>query len=402
MADQWPSIEFETLPWVSDPDLLPFISKTQRRKITSTYEAAVPLFISERSVDVPDPLRARISELLVRLSRFDTEQKARGYALPAMLLRSESSASSQIESLTSSARNVALAELSPDAPHNARLIVGNIEAMRRALALEGPLSVDGIMGIHAALIDEAGGSFGGQIRDEQVWVGGSSYSPHGAAYVPPQSSRVRGCLDDLVAFAGREDVDPLVKAAIVHAQLETIHPFIDGNGRTGRVLLHKILRDEGVLSQTTLPVSAGLLHDVDAYMAAITEYQQGNPVSVVECLVEALELAVVVGNLTALRVDAVVESWGQRFTERKGSSIHRLPAVLVEQPVVSVDYLAKRLGITSRAALSLVKRAVEYGVLRPMGNRRRGEFFQSDEIIDVLEEISGSEGVRRIVSGQGR
>ena len=117
---------------------------------------------------------------------------------------------------------------------------------------------------------------------------------------------------------------------------------------------------------------------------------------------EALELAVVVGNLTATRVDAVVEEWGRRFTERKGSSIHRLPAVLVEQPVVSVDYLAKRLGITPRAALSLVRRAVEYGVLCPMGNRRRGEFFQSDEIIDVLEEISSTEGVRRIVSGQDR
>lgn len=402
MTAQWPPIGHETLPWVSDPDLLPYISKTQRRKIGSTYEAAVPLYISDRNVIVPAALGARISELLVKLSRFDTEQKARGYALPAMLLRSESSASSQIESLTSSARNVALAELSSDAPHNARLIVGNIEAMRKALALSVPLSVDGILGIHAALINGAGGSYGGEIRDEQVWVSGSSYSPHGAAYVPPKSSRVRGYLDDLVAFAGREDVDPLIKAAIVHAQLESIHPFIDGNGRTGRVLLHKVLRDEGVLSQTTLPVSAGLLHDVDAYTAAIAEYQQGNPVGVVERLVEALELAVVVGSLTATRVDAVVEEWGQRFTERQGSSIHRLPAVLVEQPVVSVEYLARRLGITPRAALSLVRRAVEYGVLRPMGNRRRGEFYQSDEIIDVLEDISSAEGVRRIVSGRGR
>lgn len=318
MIAQWPPIGHETLPWVSDPDLLPYISKTQRRKIGSTYEAAVPLYISDRNVIVPAALGARISELLVKLSRFDTEQKARGYALPAMLLRSESSASSQIESLTSSARNVALAELSSDAPHNARLIVGNIEAMRKALALSVPLSVDGILGIHAALINGAGGAMAAKSGMSRYGVSGSSYSPHGAAYVPPKSSRVRGYLDDLVAFAGREDVDPLIKAAIVHAQLETIHPFIDGNGRTGRVLLHKVLRDEGVLSQTTLPVSAGLLHDVDAYTAAIAEYQQGNPAGVVERLVEALELAVVVGSLTATRVDAVVEEWGQRFTERQG------------------------------------------------------------------------------------
>lgn len=402
MTGQWPPISYETLSWESDPDLLPLISKTQRRKIASTYDAALPLYIAERCITVPPALGARISELLVKLSRFDAEQAARGYALPSMLLRSESSASSQIESLTSSARNVALAELSADVPRNAKLIVGNISAMRKALALSGLLTVDGILGIHAALIGGAGGSFGGQLRDEQVWVGGTSYSPHGAAYVPPQCSRVRGYLDDLVEFAQRTDVDPLVKAAIAHAQLETIHPFIDGNGRTGRVLLHKILRDENVLAQTTLPVSAGLLHNVDAYMAAISEYQQGNPLSVVERLVDALELAIVVGGLTVAKVDAIIEGWNQAFSERKGSSIHRLPAVLVEQPVVTIDYLSKRLGITPRAALSLTRKAVEYGILRPLGNRRRGEFFQSDAIIDVLEEISSAEGIRRIVAGSGR
>ncbi len=401
MGSQWPAIESETLKWEFDPDLAPFISKTQRRKMGPTYEAAIPLFIAERNVEVSPELSARMSELLVKLARFDAEQSARGYNLPAMLLRSESSASSQIENLTSSARNVALAELAPDAPHNAKLIVGNIAAMRKALALEGPFDLDAILQTHAALINREGRSFGGELRDEQVWVGGTPYSPHGAAYVPPQFSRVPGLLDDLVAFANRQDVSPIVKAAIVHAQLETIHPFIDGNGRTGRVLLHKILRDEGVLSQTALPLSAGLLHDIDAYIASISSYQQGNPEDVVERLVEALELAIVVGNLVALKMDEVLDEWSQLFKERKGSSIHRLPFVLVEQPVVSIDYVAQRLGITSRAALSLVERACEYGVLRPLGNRRRGVFYQSDAIVDVLEEISSIQGIRRIVSGRG-
>lgn len=401
MGNQWPAIGSETVKWEFDPDLSPFISKTQRRKIGSTYEAAVPLFIADRNVKVSSELSARMSELLVKLARFDTEQQARGYNLPAMLLRSESSASSQIESLTSSARNVALAELSPDAPRNAKLIVGNIAAMRKALELDGPLDVSTIQQIHAALINRDSKSFGGELRSEQVWVGGTPYSPHGAAYVPPQFSRVPELLDDLVSFAARQDVSPIVKAAVVHAQLETIHPFIDGNGRTGRVLLHKILRDEGVLSQTALPLSAGLLHDVGAYMASISSYQQGDPQAVVERLVDALELAIVVGNLVALRMDEVLDGWAQAFTERKGSSIYRLPAVLVEQPVANIEYLATHLGITPRAALSLVERACEYGVLRALGNRHRGVFYQSDAIVDVLEEISSIQGIRRIVSGRG-
>lgn len=400
MERQWPAIGFETLPWESDPDALPFIPKNQRRKMPSTYEAAVPLLIADGDVALPAALTERASGLLVSLARFDAEQRMRGYDLPAMLLRSESSASSQIESLTSSARNVALAELAPDAPHNAQLIAGNIAAMKSALSLEGPLEVAGILEIHRTLINRDGVTFGGALRSEQVWVGGPPFSPHGALYVPPRYERVAAHLDDLVSFAARDDIPPITKAAIFHAQLETIHPFIYGNGRTGRALLHKILRDEGVLSRVTLPLSAGLLHDIDAYMAAIAAYQQGNPVAIVEQLISALELAIVVGGLTAVKMDSVIEEWKAMITERRGASIHRLPGVLVEQPVVSIAYLAKRLGITPRASLSLVERACEYGILRPLGNRRRGEFFQSDEIVAVLEEISDIQGIRRIVAGK--
>ena len=84
--------------------------------------------------------------------------------------------------------------------------------------------------------------------------------------------------------------------------------------------------------------------------------------------------------------------------ERAGSAIYRLPAVLVEQPVVSTSYLADRLGITTRAVGNLVERACEYGILRPIGNRRRGTFYQADDLIDVLEEASDVSGMRRILS----
>lgn len=397
---QWPHIEHETLPWHGDPDLAPLISKTQRRKIGSAYEAALPLHIEGLSVDVPAKLSARMSELLVRLAQFDAQQQARGYDLPALLLRSESSASSQIEHLTSSVRNVALAEVSRDVPRNARLIMGNVAAMREALLLDGPLDLDAILAIHAALMNRDGATFGGKIREEQVWVGGGPYSPHGALYVPPAASRVPDYLDDLVAFAARADLTPIVKAALLHAQLETIHPFIDGNGRTGRVLIHKILAGEGILSHATLPLSAGLLHNVGSYMDALTSYQQGDPLAVIEQLVEALEFAVSVGALTAKRMDETFASWFERIGERRGSSIYRLPELLSEQPVVSVSYVADGLGITTRAALTLVNRACEYGMLRPLGNRRRGDFYQSDEIIDLLEPICDAAGLRRLLAGE--
>lgn len=394
----WPSVSYEELPCHIDPDERAMISKTARRRIASSYQAAIPVEIASLNLAIPEALSARIGELLVKLVRFDELQAVRGYDLPALLLRSESAASSQIEHLTSSVRNVALAELTSEAPANAHIVQGNIAAMRTALSLSASTTVDQIRAVHEALIAPTGASFGGEIRDEQVWIGGTAYSPHGALFVPPAPQRLAGALEDLVAFIRRDDINPVAKAAIAHAQFETIHPFIDGNGRTGRVLLHIVLSSEGVLSRSTLPVSAGLLHDVDDYMAAIRAYQQGDPMPIVICTIEALELALVIGGRVSALMDEVMDAWKKDIKERAGSSIWRLPALLAEQPVVTIAFVAEKLGITPRAASTLVGRACAYGMLRPMGSRRRGEYFQSDELIDILEEISSVPGIRLVLA----
>lgn len=396
-ANQWPPISRETQQWMRDPDELALLPKSARRRMLPTYEASIPHLIANRDVILSPQLTARVSDLLVSIARFDGEQMQRGYDLPALLLRSESSASSQIEHLTSSVRNVALAELADESPQNARLVAGNVAAMRKALASQDEITVDSIRDVHRILINWSGESFGGELRREQVWVGGTPYSPHGAHYVPPTWQRVPEYLDDIVAFISREDVDPIVQAAVAHAQFETVHPFIDGNGRTGRVLLHKILRRSGVLLHVTLPLSAGLLHNVDAYMKSLEAYQEGNPIAVVEQLVDALEFSLMVGRLVARNLDGVFAGWRGLMTERANSSIHRLPLVLAEQPVVTVPYVAEKMGITTRAAQNLVSRACEYEILRPLGNRRRGMFYQADELIDVLEEASSLPSIRRMV-----
>lgn len=396
-ANQWPPISRETQQWMRDPDELALLPKSARRRMLPTYEASIPHLIANRDVILSPQLTARVSDLLVSIARFDGEQMQRGYDLPALLLRSESSASSQIEHLTSSVRNVALAELADESPQNARLVAGNVAAMRKALASQDEITVDSIRDVHRILINWSGESFGGELRREQVWVGGTPYSPHGAHYVPPTWQRVPEYLDDIVAFISRDDVDPIVQAAVAHAQFETVHPFIDGNGRTGRVLLHKILRRSGVLLHVTLPLSAGLLHNVDAYMKSLEAYQEGNPIAVVEQLVDALELSLMVARLVARNLDGVFAGWRGLMTERANSSIHRLPLVLAEQPVVTVPYVAEKMGITTRAAQNLVSRACEYEILRPLGNRRRGVFYQADELIDVLEEASSLPSIRRMV-----
>ena len=392
----WPGIMYEIRDWERDPNELAFIPKSRRRKILPTYEAAVPASISSLPVEVPAPLTQRLAEVEVSLARFDTAQTARDWALPALLLRSESSSSSQIERLTSSVRNVALAELTDKAPANALLIAGNVAAMREALGQSGDVGIDSICAIHDVLMRGTREAMG--LREEQVWRGGSPYSPPGATFVPPRADRVKPCLEDLVTFATREDISPIAKAAIFHAQFETIHPFTDGNGRTGRTLLHRMLARDEVLLHTMLPVSAGLLHDVERYMRALEAYHGGTVEPIIECLADALELAVVIGARIASDVEEVLDSWASANTDRAGSASHRLPALLVGQPVVDVAYVASHLGITDRAARNLVEVACERGILAKMGNAKRGAFYQAPDLIAVLEEASRLDGIRRIAA----
>ena len=115
-------------------------------------------------------LTERLADARMRLVRFDEHQDSLPFNLPSLLLRSESAASSQIENLTSSARNIALAELSSSAPPNALVIAGNIDAMRCALNLEDALTTDGIRQIHRQLLKKTALDFAGELRGEQVWV----------------------------------------------------------------------------------------------------------------------------------------------------------------------------------------------------------------------------------------
>lgn len=394
---EWPKIKQEELPWDRSDEAMELISKSKRRKIGSIYLAAVPAKIAEIPAPaVSQDLLLQTAELSLKLARFDAAQAARIYNLPALMLRSESASSSQIENLTSSVRSVALAELSSMVPSNAELIAGNVRAMRKAIgASASALDANAICDMHDALMGNAGKKRG--FRTEQVWIGGTPYSPHGATFVPPHHSRVHELVDDVLAFAKRDDVDPVTKMAIAHAQFETVHPFTDGNGRTGRAMLHAIASRSNLLKHSVLPLSAGFLHNTKSYMQAISFYQQGDAEPIVRETARALELALVIGARMSAQLDAVLEQWGERIAERKGSAMHRLAPVLVEQPVVNVKYLAEKLEISERAALNLAEKACEYGILKRMGNAKRGVFYQAPELMEVLEKASSLEGIRRML-----
>ena len=128
---------------------------------------------------------------------------------------------------------------------------------------------------------------------------------------------------DVVSFARRTDVPVLAQTAIAHAQFETIHPFPDGNGRTGRALLQGMLRHGRLTRNVTVPVSAGLLHDIDRYFRALTEYRAGRPDAIVAAVAEASFAAVQNGRALVDDIQAAAKRWDSQIIARSDSSVHR-------------------------------------------------------------------------------
>ncbi|HEV2643919.1 MAG TPA: Fic family protein, partial [Candidatus Elarobacter sp.] len=201
--------------------------------------------------------------------------------LGRLLLRTESIASSKIEGLQLGVRELARAEARADAgitPGSTAVeLLANIDAMVLAVdeaADAETFRVPEIVAIHQRLLEHAPyRHIAGRVRTQQNWIGGNDYNPCGADFVPPPPEEVDRLLADLCATINDETLSPLVQAALVHAQFETIHPFGDGNGRTGRALVHVVLRRRGIAPRFLPPISVVFAGARDRYIAGLTSYR---------------------------------------------------------------------------------------------------------------------------------
>jgi len=389
----WPPIAYEDRDWTSTINE-GHLDVWQRLRTARPYKAAVPPFIATLDPRLrPEALTAAL-DATNEVTRFDTEMAGLPVPMPAVLLRTESASSSQIEHLTSNARNIALAELGAPGKENASLIVANTHAMTTALTAGGAVTPETILAIHAALLETAEPDHAGRWRDQQVWIGSSPISPHDADFVPPHADRVPELIGDLCAFGHRADVPPLVHAALLHAQFETIHPFIDGNGRTGRVLVHTVLRDHGITRHTTVPVSAGLLRAPARYFAALGAYRDGDPDPIVTEMSAAALAAVANGRQLADDILTIRQQWRDQIKARTDSSAWRLADRLFAQPVLNVDRATTDLGVSAPAARASIATLVDAGVLTPTSDARRNRAWQATSVLAAVDEFSRRAGRR--------
>ncbi|WP_280338434.1 Fic family protein [Nocardia neocaledoniensis] len=393
----WPAVRYEQHPWaVRDA----YVSRTQLRRHAGPYSAAVLSDIADHPVALPVGLLAEAEEAAQELVRFDAHLSAELGAdcelgpMSSVLLRTESSASSQIENLTVGARQLAMAELGEHTNRNARIVTANVRAMEAAIDLGRAIDADSILSMHRALLGESDPTQAGRWRDQQVWIGGGNLGPHLADFVPPHHDRVPAAVADLLRFVQRTDVPALAHIALAHAQFETIHPFTDGNGRTGRALVHAMLSSKQLTSHVTVPISAGLLVHTGRYFDALTRFRSGDPEPIVRQFVDAAFYAISSGRRLVDELRSARAAYRAQTTARADSTAWTLIDRLIAQPVVNSTFVAESCGISGVAAQRAIDRLVESGVLREVSQRARNRVWQADGVLTALDDFAT--GIRRV------
>jgi Fic family protein len=362
---------------------------------TFWYETFVPDPIA--SIDPAFPLTAveAVAEAERAVRDLTAAPELAGLeALSRQLLRAESVASSRIEGLELSHRRLAKAVFDPaSADRTARSVVGNIEAMERAIELgatAAEIRTGDLLDLHRVLFarteDE---QIGGRIRERQNWIGGSSISPRRAEFVPPPATEVARLLEDLCVFANRQDVPPVVQAAIAHAQFETIHPFVDGNGRVGRALIHAILRRRAISARFVPPISLVLLGNANSYIEGLTLFRDGDLAGWSTRFAHALRDSTVLATGLGSALAELQASWREAAGRpRRTSASQRLIELLAAKPVIDIPMVATLLDVSYPQAREAVLRLEVAGVLKPVSiGRKRNRAWETPTLLTLLDNF---------------
>jgi Fic family protein len=400
--------------WITEASL----GVARRDQRSCDYEAYVPdlltgrklMFEGSTAADIADAERA-VAVLDAQASTLiDTE------ALARILLRAECVASSRIEGLEVGARRLLRAEAAIDlgeqpADVTAAEVLGNIEAMASAIQQINPgdrITVDILLDFHRRLLSGTRlQAYAGHIRSEQNWIGGSDYNPCSATFIPPPPAYVSGLLEDLCSFCNDDALPAVAQAAMAHSQFETIHPFVDGNGRTGRALIHLVLRRRGLATRVLPPISLVLATWAKDYVEGLqaTRYRGPSSSAVAQNGIDLWVARFAAACLRAVadasdfekRSQLLQEEWREKLGRvRTNSATDLLLRSLPGAPLITVKSAALLIGRTFPAANEAMKKLVDAGILRPVTVSRRNRAFEATGVIEAFTALE-----RQLASPQG-
>lgn len=378
---------------------------TRAERRPCDYRAYVPDLLAGRPLTLTAQRSADVADVERQVLALNASERTLVglEALARLLLRAEAVASSFIEGLQINVRRLAKADVAERTglggyDGTARAVLGNVRAMESALELadKAGVRVDDITELHRRLLaDTRDEPWGGVIRTEQNWVGGGGMSPCTAEFVPPPPDMVPRLLEDLCDYVANDDHPALVQAAVAHAQFETIHPFADGNGRTGRALIHLILRRRGLAPRFVPPLSLILASHADAYIAGLTGSRYEGPADSAEAQ-EAMgvwidrfvaDTARACADTERFReeLEALEAEWRRRLVRvRADSSVDLLLRALPSVPVLTVATAAELIGRSVQRAGDAINQLVAADVLKQTTIGRRNRAFEVPELVKAL------------------
>ncbi|HUW88557.1 MAG TPA: Fic family protein [Candidatus Paceibacterota bacterium] len=385
------------------------VGRSRRDRQPCKYQVYIPDNLLGRQFLLDGPVAADVADAEAAIARFNTDASAlvNTEALARILLRAESVASSRIEGLVMGARRILKAEVDQgtEGLHveiSAKEVLANINAMNYAIASieKGDLiTLDQILEINRELLASTTlSSVGGKLREQQNWIGGNNFNPCSADFVPPHWEVVSPLMADLVEFCNSDDLPAVAQAAIAHAQFATIHPFLDGNGRTGRVLIQMILRRRGLAERVIPPVSLVLATWARDYVEGLmgTRYVgESDSASAhagfnlwVGRFAAACQRAVSDSLEFETKVGTIEQRWRSKLgTVRKGSSLDTLLKGLVGMPILTVATAMNLTRTTHKQTNEAISVLVEAEILKSMSSRMRNRVYEAPEIIAAFAEL---------------
>ena len=312
----------------------------------------------------------------------------------SMYVRKEALISSQIEGTQCTLDDV----LDPEVEANANLdvsdVINYVKATQYALRrLERiPLCCRLIREIHEVLMENVRGQdkTPGEFRHSQNWIGPANCLLKDARYIPPNVEDMQNAMSDLEKYINENtDYDPLIRVALIHYQFETIHPFLDGNGRIGRLLILLYLMEQGLLAKPVIYISYFLKKNQIEYYDRISEVRRsGNFEQWIRFFLEAVSKAASdslesISKLSNLH-DKNLEKLPK--TSRSKDNLRALFDYIEQYPIIDIKRTAKELEISYNTAATAVKKLVELGILQETTNAARNRVFAYEEYLEILRK----------------
>ncbi|MFN2315657.1 MAG: Fic family protein [Gemmatimonadales bacterium] len=381
--------------WQSNPTI--YAPAKHRR--ACRYESFIPDELGSLAVNFPADVAGLASEADGAIRALNTVAQPALAPLARLLLRTEAIASSKVEGLQMGVRELARAEARMETggrrSQTAAEVLANVAAMETAISEAAAVPHFGtteIQEIHRRLMEhDANPRTAGQLRTTQNWIGGNDYNPCGADFVPPPVEELPRLLDDLWRAVNDDLLPPVVQAALVHAQFETIHPFDDGNGRTGRALIHVVLRRRGVAPSYVPPISVVLAAARDRYIAGLTAFRGDGVVAWIEQFAAAAAKSAHLAQRYLSAVEGLMAEWRDRLiaagAPRSDAAAWAIIDVLPAHPIITGPVAAAATGRSKGSVYDGLAQLQEAGVLVPLSQGARNQSWEADGLLDLLEEL---------------